>query len=79
MIDLSWMEKPENIKKMIKGSLVILVLLVVVDFFLEHHAAFSWAGWPGFGAVYGFLSCVVIIAVSKVVGIFLKKKEDYYD
>jgi hypothetical protein len=35
--------------------------------------------WPGFYAAGGFLSCAVIIVVSKLLGFLLKRKEDYYD
>jgi hypothetical protein len=35
--------------------------------------------WPGFYAVFGFIACVVIILVSKLLGFALKVREDYYD
>jgi hypothetical protein len=31
-----------------------------------------------FYAWYGFFSCVLIILVSKILGLFLKRREDYY-
>jgi len=33
----------------------------------------------GFYSILGFISCAVLILVSKVLGIFLKVEEDYYD
>ena len=43
-----------------------------------HH--FDFEGWPAFGSAYGFVSCVVIILVSKLIGkLWLMRKEDHYD
>lgn len=69
-------------RKIIKGlSYIALFLVVAADFFVHrHHATFIWDAIPGFGAVYGFVSCVLMIIVFKFVGhVWLMKKEDYYD
>lgn len=60
--------------------LVIMALLVVVDIFKEPaYERFAWDGISGFVAFYGFISCVLIIVVSKALGYaFLYRKEDYY-
>ncbi len=58
-----------------------LVLLVIADIFVEKtHGAFTGHTWLGFYAFYGFVSCVLIIVISKALGkLFLFKKEDFYD
>lgn len=67
------------------NKLILYVILVVVfaaDFFVpREHAHYIWDKIPGWGAVYGFVSCVLIIVVSKFFGHQgkLMKKEDYYD
>lgn len=45
------------------------------------HVTYIWDKIPGWGAFYGFVSCVVIILVSKFIGHQggIMKKEDYYD
>lgn len=60
---------------------VLLVVTVVADIPIHReHAAFVWEMIPGFSALYGFLSCVLLIVVSKTLGHqWLMKKEDYYD
>lgn len=60
---------------------IVLIVIFAADFFIHrHHAAFVWDHIPGFSAAYGFISCVIIIIVSKFVGhLWLMKKEDYYD
>lgn len=76
----TWFDQPQNIKRLKTVFYIVLVLLVVPDFFMHKHALFfSAETWPGFYAFFGFVSCVVIILVSKLLGFALKKKEDYYD
>ncbi len=59
----------------------VLVALVLMDLLLPKKAGLPW--WEalmGFSAVYGFISCVLIIVVSKLVGYAgLMKRENYYD
>lgn len=61
--------------------LVIMAGLVLADIIIEPaYVRYPWDGIGGFGAIYGILSCIVIIVVSKALGYaFLYKPEDYYD
>jgi hypothetical protein len=44
------------------------------------HGHFWFEDLPAWGSIYGFISCVVIIAVSKFLGhVWLSRGEDYYD
>jgi hypothetical protein len=76
-----YLENPENIKKLRKLFYASLILAVAADFFVRReHVAFFWDKLPGFSAVYGLISCILIIVVSKALGHkWLIKKEDYYD
>lgn len=75
-----WFDHPHNIRKLRIGFYIVLALLVLPDLFLHKHTLFSDVeGWPGFYAFFGFVSCVVIIVVSKLLGYVLKRREDYYD
>jgi hypothetical protein len=61
---------------------LVLVLIVAADFVVpREHAEFLWERLPGWSAVYGFLSCVILIFVSKFLGHQggLMRREDYYD
>lgn len=78
--EFDWFDKPKNIKKMRVFFYLSLVILVVLDLVIHKHPHYDWERFPGSYAVYGFLSCVVIVAVSKTLGkIWLQKKEDYYE
>ena len=59
----------------------ILVFLVILDVIIPAaYERFPWDGIGGFGAVYGFISCVLIIVVSKALGYaLLYRPEDYFD
>jgi len=72
------MAKPALLKRI---GWVTLASLVVIDFFLPRpYLHFFWDSLPGFSAVYGFVSCILIIVVSKALGkLWLLKPEDYYD
>ena len=76
----TWFDHPQNIKRLKIGFYIVLVLLVLPDFFLHKHTLFSSVeAWPGFYAFFGFVACVAIILISKLLGFALKKSEDYYD
>lgn len=61
---------------------LVLALCVAADFLvLREHADYLWERLPGWPAVYGFSSCVLLIFVSKFLGhrCGLMRREDYYD
>ena len=53
---------------------------VLPRFFDSEHAQFWFESIPGWGSLYGLVSCVAIIVVSKILGkVWLMRREDYYD
>jgi len=78
--EYDWFDKPENIGKLKLWSYVVLVATVMAEFFIHGHADHAWDRIPGFYALFGFITCAVLIIVSKVLGQYwLKKDESYYD
>ena len=62
--------------------LAVLALIVIADLLVpRHHAKHFWDAIPGWGAAFGFVSCVLIIVVSKFIGHSggLMRDEEYYD
>ncbi|PCI34355.1 MAG: hypothetical protein COB54_00760 [Alphaproteobacteria bacterium] len=62
--------------------LLVLALVLLADFLVTRHpTAHFWDAIPGWGAFFGFISCAVIIFVSKFIGKKggIMKDEDYYD
>lgn len=59
-----------------------LLAVFVADFFVpREHVVFFWDAISGWAALFGFVSCVAIIFVSKALGRQgrLMRREDYYD
>jgi hypothetical protein len=79
---VDYIGNPANVKTLKKLFYLSLIVVVALDFLVHReHAYFIWDEWPGWGAFYGFVSCVLIIKVSKFLGHQggLMKREDYYD
>ncbi len=69
---------------LVKLFLVVLALLVVADalpFIVDKEKAHTAAErLPGFWSLFGFVSCVIIIYVSKLFGgLGIMRIEDYYN
>ncbi len=70
------------IKRLFYVVLALVLLAEIALPFLLHdeHHNFSFEGWPAFGSLYGLVSCVAIIVLSKLIGkAWLMRREDYYD
>lgn len=72
-------DKPENIRKILRVFYVICILLVVVDFIVHRHVYHSWENVPAFYAIYGFVGCVILVLIAKLMRKVIMKEEDYYD
>ncbi len=77
--DDHWLVRPATIRKLWIGFSVVLALTVVAQLFIKVKGYFGVDGWFGFGAVFGLLSCVLMVLVAKALGGVLKRPEDYYD
>jgi len=77
---LNWLDDPKHVRILRNIFWGLLVLLVLPDLFIKKHALFySFEALPGYYALFGFVSCVAIILVSKLLSYVLKKDENYYD
>ena len=67
---------------MVKKLWVLLVVLLIAslagDFYMHPHYKFELANMRFFHAIFGFASCLAIVIASKIMGIFLRRKTDYY-
>lgn len=82
--DKHWLYRKKNLPLLWAIQIGILVLAIVPEFFMHHHPHFESQGihidgsW-GFFAWYGFLACALMVVAAKILGIFLKRKDTYYD
>lgn len=74
-----WLLRKENIHKLWIVFIAVLVLTVVAGFFVHQHESFGIEDSVGFFAWYGFITCVGMVVFAKLLGVFLKRPEDYYD
>jgi hypothetical protein len=68
----------------VRGLIVVaaaeIVQQLIQQLFSRHHAEFWFELIPAWSSLYGFVSCVTIIVVSKSLGkVWLMRREDYYD
>ncbi len=73
-----WLTRPATIRKLWWGFSAVLALTVLAQLLVYVKGYFSVDGWFGFGAVYGFVSCVLMVLFAKALGTFLKRPADYY-
>lgn len=90
-----WLDEPKNVSKIIRGFYFLCGLVILVDLIFSlgwhKHAAFreefsvhSIETMPAFYGLYGFLACVALVFVSKLMRDWNGKKilmrdEDYWD
>ena len=74
-----WLARESTIKRLWIVFAIVLVATVLMDLAVEHHPYFALDGTFGFGAWFGFASCVVMILFAKALGAVLKRPDTYYD
>ena len=77
--ELKIFDKHENVRKFLYFFYFLLLALLVIDFFIPKHAHFPWEDAPEFYAVYGFVSCVALIFIAKILRKIVRRNEDYYE
>jgi hypothetical protein len=76
--DDAWLARPTTIRLLWRIFAVVLAAAVGAQLLFKVKGYFGVDGWLGFGAVFGFLSCVAMVLFAKFLGRFLKRDEDYY-
>ncbi len=77
--DKHWLVRKKTILLLWRGGIAILLMLVLADFFIHAHPYFGIDGTFGFYSWYGLVTCIAMVLFAKALGIFLKRKDTYYD
>jgi hypothetical protein len=72
-------DDPKNVDRLLRFFYGICGLLVLVDFVVHRHTEMGWEKIPAFYALYGFVACVVLVILAKMMRKVVMRKEEYYD
>lgn len=73
-----WLDEPRNLKRLWRGFLALLALVVLAELIINLHPHFEIESLPAFHAAYGFLACAAMIFAAKAIGTLLKRPDTYY-
>jgi hypothetical protein len=76
--DDPWLVRPATIRLLWRIFWAILALTVAAHALIKVKGYFGIDAWYGFGAAFGFLSCLLMVVVAKGLGLLLKRDETYY-
>ena len=74
-----WLDKPGNVRLLLRALIGFGVLLALGDLFYHKHAHFAVEEIPAFYAIFGFIAFVGIVLAGKYLRKILMRPEDYYD
>lgn len=77
--DDPWLVRPTTIRLLWQVGLGALAVVVLADVVITPHGSFEIEEVTGFYSWYGFLTCLAMVIVAKLLGFFVKRDEDYYD
>lgn len=72
-------DRPETIRWILRVFYLLCALLVAGDFLIHRHIYTDIETIPAFYAIYGFVACVVLVILAKLLRVWLMRAEDYYD
>jgi hypothetical protein len=73
-----WLVRPSSIRLMWRIFWGLLVFTVALQGVIKVKGYFGVDSWIGFGAGFGFLSCLLMVLFAKGLGYLLKRDQDYY-
>ncbi len=74
-----WLLRPRTIRWLSWLAVALLAVVALLDFAVDPHGAFGIDGTVFFYSWYGFATCVAMVLLAKLAGIFLKRKDSFYD
>lgn len=74
-----WLDQPRNHRILWIVFIVVLAVTVALEWVWPVHGHFSADDWFGFNAVYGFAVCAAMVGAAKLLGVWLKRPDTYYE
>lgn len=72
-------EKSSSVTWILRAFYGLCIVLVILDFVVHRHIYTEVERIPTFYALYGFVACVVLVLVAKLMRLALMRSETYYD
>ena len=73
------LDKPSRSKRHLGIFLLFLTALVIIDFFVDRHGHLLWENFPEFFPICGFVSVFLMVLAARLLRLFIKKDERYYE
>lgn len=77
-VEIQFLSRPHVVRRLWWVFSVVLVLTLVAQGIFYVKGYFGIDSWFGFGAVYGFVACLLMVLFAKLLGVILKRPQDYY-
>jgi len=74
-----WLVRPATIRKLWLMMIIVLAASVLLQVFVPVHGHFGIDESFAFGAWFGLGACMAMIILAKLLGVLLKRPDDYYD
>lgn len=74
-----WLARPATLRLLWIALYLVLALTVLAEFVFPVEAHFGIDGSFGFNAWFGFAVCAAMILLAKLLGVWLKRRDTYYD
>jgi hypothetical protein len=75
----SFFDNPKNVRWILRIFYLLCIVLVALDFIVHRHIYLYFEEIPAFYAIYGFIACVVLVVLAKLMRLVLMRDEHYYD
>lgn len=73
-----FLDRPQNVRWVLRVLYLICIGLLAADWLVDRHVAHAVESLFGFYALYGFVSCWMLVIVAKQLRRMVKRREDYY-
>lgn len=79
MNERHWLDEPNNVRRLWRGFLGVVVVTVLAELGVALHPHFEIESLFGFHAAFGFAACAAMIVVAKGLALWLKRPDTFYD
>lgn len=72
-------DRPRNVHRILYLLYTCCAVLLLTDLLYQRHTQHGWDNWWGFFPAFGFVGCVLLVLIARLLRRILKRSEDYYD